>query len=318
MPEDNVIAPVVDAPVVDAPVVNDAPVIQADSNVPVGLMIDNNTGEPDVQKEANQDREPSDLPNSSGTDAAVGAEGNGSAPAPESIQQAPEAQAQAPEPAPQLVDPGEFVPNDYSFDIALADGTKLTITKPEDIEALGNDVEFATPADFIKTQANYNKMVTGIENDKKAYDTDKSAFDTAQEQVQQQEQFISGIESGMNYLESSGDLPAVPAQYENADWSDPEVAKQPGVAERVAIIEYMATENARRDKAGVPRLTSVLDAHNAMQLKAMKDQQTVRTDAEKTARKARGAMVGGESSGSQGGVSVPDNMIVGPGGNIRD
>lgn len=318
MPDEDVIAPVVDAPVVDAPVVNDAPVIQADSS-PVGLMIDNNTGEPDVQKEANQDGQPSDLPNGDVNNDGAGASGDGASSEPGNQPSAPAPeQAQAPEPAPQLVDPGEFVPNDYSFDITLADGSVVKINTPEDIENLGADVEFASASDLIKTQANYSRMLTGIERDKAAYDTEKATYDTAQEQVKQQEQFISGIESGMNYLESSSDLPAVPAQYENADWSDPEVAKQPGVKERVAIIEYMATENARRDKAGVPRLTSVLDAHNAMQLKTMREAATVKSDAAKAATKARGSMVGGESSSSQGGANIPDNMIVGPGGSIRD
>jgi len=316
MNDENVIAPVVDAPVVDAPVVNDAPVIQADSS-PVGLMIDNNTGEPNVQpkEEANQDGEPGGAANAD--DTANGApNGESAKDGGQSVE--PPAQVQTPEPAPQLVDPGEFTPNDYSFSVVLADGSTVSITKPEDIESLSADIEFAKPADLIKFNADYAKMVTGLEADRKAYEADKAKYDEGVAAQEQQEQFVSGIESGMSYLEASGDLPAVPAQYENADWSDPEVAKQPGVKERVAIIEYMASENARRDKAGVPRLTSVLDAHNAMQLKAMREEATVKANTAKAATKARGSMVGGESSSSQGGTNIPDNMIVGPGGSIRD
>jgi len=309
MDDDNVIAPIIDAPVVDAPVEEVAPVIQADTNVPVGLMIDNNTGEPNVQEEEKPaDVKADDAPSD-----------DNASPAPDApLSDTVEAPAQAPEPAPQLVDPGEFTPNDYSFSVVLADGSTVTITKPEDIESLSADIEFSKPADLIKFNADYARMVTGIEADKKAYDADKKDFDDNQESVAQQEKFISGIESGMGYLESNGSLPPVPKQYENADWTDPEVAKQPGVKERVAIIEYMATENAKRARAGVPPINSVLDAHNAMQLASLQQANTVKADAAKAATKARGAMVGGESSQSQGATNIPDNMIVGAGGNIRD
>ena len=312
MEDDNTIAPVVDVPVVDAPETPTAPVIQADTGERVGLMLDNDGGSDVPKEEAKPDTAESNGEPTSQTPA------SDVQPTDEVLPVQPEAPAQIAEPTPQLTDPGEFVPQDYSFDVKLADGSTVKINTPEDIEALGADVEFASAADLIKTQANYSRMVTGIEADKKAYDAEKSAFDTAQESVQQQEQFISGIESGMGYLESSGALPPVPKQYENADWTDPEVAKQPGIKERVAIIEYMATENAKRDRAGVPRITSVLDAHNAMKLDTLEKAQAVKADAAKAATKARGAMVGGESSQSQGGANIPDNMIVGTGGNIRD
>lgn len=304
MDEENIIAPVVDAPVVDAPAEEPAaPVIQEDSNVPVGLMLDNDAPAEEPKDESADDKPADTNDNDDDTSGADNQPNN-------EVSEQPI--------TPQLVDPGEFTPNDYSFDIKLADGSTVKISTPEDIEALGADVEFASASDLIKTQANYTRMLTGIENDKKAYDAQKSEFDSHQETVQQQEQFISGIESGMGYLESNGSLPPVPKQYENADWSDPEVAKQPGVKERVAIINYMATENAKRDKAGVPRLMSVLDAHNSMELDGLKQANIARVNAAKAATKARGAMVGGESSQSQGGANVPDNMIVGTGGNIRD
>jgi len=310
MDEENIIAPVVDAPVVDAPAEESAaPVIQEDNNVPVGLMLDNDAPAEEPKDESADDKPADTNDNDDDTSGADNQPNN-------EVSEQPVAPQV--EQAPQLVDPGEFTPNDYSFDIKLADGSTVKISTPEDIEALGADVEFASASDLIKTQANYTRMLTGIENDKKAYDAQKSEFDSHQETVQQQEQFISGIESGMGYLESNGSLPPVPKQYENADWSDPEIAKQPGVKERVAIINYMATENAKRDKAGVPRLMSVLDAHNSMELDGLKQANIARVDAAKAATKARGAMVGGESSQSQGGANVPDNMIVGTGGNIRD
>lgn len=315
MDDDKIIAPIVDAPVVEAPAVEEAPVIQADTNVPVGLMIDNNTGEPNVQEE-----EPADDKDGG----VVSVEGSGATDTTDTVEpQAPiqsneTAQAPVAEPATELVDPGEFVPQDYSFEVKLADGSKITISKPEDIEALGADVEFASAADLLKTQASFSRMVSGIEADKKVYDDKKSAYDTAVQANEQQETFIAGLESGMGYLESNGSLPPVPKQYENADWTDPEVAKQPGVKERVAIIEYMASENAKRSRAGVPPINSVLDAYNAMQLADLQKANTARADTAKAATKARGAMVGGESSQSQGATNIPANMIVGPGGNIRD
>ena len=105
--------------------------------------------------------------------------------------------------------------------------------------------------------------------------------------------------NSFSYLETKGKLPAVPAQYAEADWSDPEVAKQPGVKERVELVNYMAKENAQRESLGLPKM-SPLEAHAELQNKALEEAQTQRTQKQADLRKKRGAMISGQSAPAPG------------------
>lgn len=216
---------------------------------------------------------------------------------------------------PQLIDPGEFQPKDYSFDVELADGTKIHVAKPEDIDQIPTDADFGSPQNLMKAQANFNKMVVGIDADKREYDAKKEEFDKQQTESADLEQRITTMINEMNYLETKGRLPKVDPKYENADWSDPEVAKQPGIAERLALLTYRAKENEERSKLGLSPM-SVLEAQMQMQQEAVEQRAADTKQRQGDIRKQRGAMVTGPSVSPS--TNTPDDMIIGEGGSTRD
>lgn len=291
-------------PIVEQP---EAPAEQAGN----GLIIDNDTGEPSQPH-----------PLAAGVDGAEEVETpeapeEGEAETPTApTTETPEAPVAPPvAPVPQITDPGEFQPQDYSFELTLADGTKHTITKPEDIDNLPEQPEFASIKDHTQFINNYSRMVNGIDADKRQWENDTKAWNETQESVKAQEEYFSQVDSSMKYLEQSGKLPAVPPQYVEADWSDPEVQKQPGVKERVEIIEYMAKENAKRDALGLPKM-DVLSAHSEMRNKQYEEQQATQGKARADHRKKQGAMVTGASAPAPGKTNT--DMIVGSGGSLSD
>lgn len=217
----------------------------------------------------------------------------------------------------QLQDPGEFKPNDYSFDVQLADGTIIKIEKPEDIDKLPNDADFGSPKNFLQVQANFSRMVNGLEADKREYDGKKQNYDQQVATEKERVQIVSNWEKEINYLESKGKLPAVPAQYKDSDWRNADIAKQPGVKERVAIFDYMVAENKAREAAGLPRMVSMLEAYNEMRSKALEESISQRQQQQADMRKKRGAMISGASTPASS-SSIPSDMIVGRGGSLRD
>ena len=294
-----------------------------------GVLIDNDTGEntPPHPLSAGvggaSDNEGSDGTNSgdqgggSAEDEQVVEDDKGNTGAAQATATADTPAAQAPQVQASLVeDPGEFKPKDYAFDITLADGSVIKIEKPEDIQKIPKEADFGTPQQFFEVQAAYNRMVGGIDADKREYEANKKAFDDQQASVQSAEDTIASWEKELTYLQGKGKLPAVPAQYANADWRDPEIAKQPGVKERVEIINYMNEENKAREAAGLPPMKSMLEAFNQMQVNAYEQRAQESQERQNTVRKQRGAMVGGASAPAPS--KSNSDMIVGSGGSLRD
>lgn len=233
---------------------------------------------------------------------------------PEPEQPEPAPVAQAPEP---VADPGaEFTPkNDYAFDIALADGSTYHVGSQADIDNMPEDLAFKNPAELMKAQANFARMTTGIEQEKRAWEADKEKFDQQQASQADLEARVNTMVAEMDYLQTKGRLPKVDPQFENADWSDPQVQKQPGVKERIDLLNYRAAENQERARLGLPNMT-LLEA--ATQMTYDQNQIKIAEQKQKAGelRKARGAMVGG--TGSSVPTNIPDDMIIGEGGSIRD
>lgn len=274
-----------------------------------GLIIDNDTGQPS---------EPHPLAEGVASDDKEVEEPTEEVEAPaENVPETPVTQATQEEviSTPAVNDPGEFQPQDYSFELTLADGTKHTITKPEDIDNLPEQPEFASIKDHTQFINNYSRMVNGIDADKRQWESDTKAWSEAQEATKQQEEYFANVSNSMSYLEQSGKLPAVPAQYANADWSDPEVQKQPGVKERVEIIEHMAKENAKRESLGLPKM-DVLAAHAELQNKHNESRLAEEKKSRSDHRKKQGGMVTGASAPAPS--SKSSDMIVGSGGSLRD
>lgn len=282
---------------------NPAPDTQPDNQDPEGALTDND--EPQAP-DTDEGKQPDDTPDT--PDAPDEPDEDAKTPS----QPAPE--LRRPEPIP---DPGEtFAPKgDYAFDIELADGTKVHVTKPEDIENLPADADFGTPANLMKAQARLNVMTSGIETERREFEANKEKYEAQKSADADLEQRITTMTAEMSYLETKGKLPSVDPKYENADWSNPEIAKQPGVKERLELLDYRAKENQERAKLGLSPM-SVLEAHMSMQQEQADNQATDTRNKQAAQRKAKGAMVG--SSNPTPATNIPDDMIVGEGGNVRD
>ena len=209
-----------------------------------------------------------------------------------------------------VADPGDvFTPQkDYSFDVTLADGTVIKITKPDDIDNLPQDADFGTPANLMKAQAALNRMTTGLDQEQRDWEAKKESYQEQKAQTEAAEARVTTMIAEINYLETKGKLPPVDKQYENADWSNPEVAKQPGVKERIDLINYRDAENKQRVALGLSPM-SILEAHLQMQTDAAVQAENAKKKQDGDARKARGAMVGG--SGASTVPNTPEGYMVG-------
>lgn len=284
---------------------------------PLTLM---STGGSDDQDGANTDGQEGDDDAQEPNDESINNDQDGTAD-PTASADATSPKAEAPQTqAPRLEDPGEFAPNKdgrYSFDVTLADGTSFRIEKPEDIDKLPPTPEFASVQDHARFNAAYSKMITGLEADKRDWDKAKGDFDVQESSEQEITDYIAGIENGMLYLEKSGKLPPLSPQYNDvAKWNDPEVAKQPGVKERLALVNFIAKENAARVPLGLPKVTA-LEAFAELRNQAYEAQATQRTQKQNELRKQRGAMVTGASRPAPSARST-DGMIVGSGGSLSE
>jgi len=229
----------------------------------------------------------------------------------EPVAPAPVEQTPAPEPIAKPEEPA----NNYGFDVTLADGTTLRINSPEDIKQLDKDVDFGTPANFLEMQANYTKMVNGIESDKKKFEEDTKAFESQEEAREAEQKQINTLVSEIDYLVTKGLLPKPDDKFSNADWStDAEAQKDAGVKEQLALIDYRIKENEARAKAGLPPM-GIVDAYNQRKIEMFEQQQTEEKTKRNDTVKAKGAMVHEPSPAPQS--NIPDDMMVGEGGDVR-
>lgn len=227
-----------------------------------------------------------------------------------------------PDPVPTLTDPGEFKPADYSFEVQVFDdeGKNARTHKIKSVEQwdelLERDPNLGSASALLKAQRAATKMETSLDRDQREHDGKKTAYETEKTQLEASKATTDTWIAEVGYLQSKGDLPAVDKKYVDADWSDPEIAKQPGVKEQLALLNYMRAENKRRTDAKLKPMTSILDAFNAYQLdQARKGNVTSRQRAA-TQRKAAGARVASVSAAP---ASVaPSGISVGRGGSLRD
>ncbi len=156
-----------------------------------------------------------------------------------------------------LEDPGEFVPEDRSFDVTIYDaegknGKSVKVSSIEQFEQLlDDDKNFGSASALLKAQRMATKLEAGQERDKAKWEEAKATYDKAQAAIQAQEAQLTQMANELNYLVAKGKLPKVATKYQEADWSDPEIAKQPGVKEQIEVLDYMKKENRARRKAGL-------------------------------------------------------------------
>lgn len=222
----------------------------------------------------------------------------------------------------EVADPGQFVPKDYSFEVTVFDKDgknpkvhKIATTDEFD-DLMDTDPDFGTGTALTKAMRAATKMEVSQASDRRDYDLKKSAYDAAAKQSTEGQAAAQMMVNEMTYLTERGDLPKVDAKYVNADWSDPEVAKQPGVKEQIEIMNIMVRESKIREKAGLPKVTSILEGH-----RIWKDEQRTRqaSDTKRVAgeaRRAAGARVAGPTPNPT--RTAPKGISVGQGGSLRD
>ena len=216
-----------------------------------------------------------------------------------------------PEPVIKTEDPGEFKPNDYSFTVETLDGVKTKITTPDQAEEFIN-----ANADNLSVaqQMSLMRKTTAMENsqnkDLDKYQTQKDKYDSELKLDTERQENISNLANEIQYMITKGLLPAIDDAYKTADWSDPMVAKQPGVKEQIELVNYMTKENNERSKAGVKPFSSMIDAYNDMQREQGKDE---KAEAKERSDKARKEVAGKSSapSASSTGIQAPKGIAVG-------
>jgi hypothetical protein len=213
-------------------------------------------------------------------------------------------------------DPGEYVPEDFSFSIEL-DGKTHKISTPEEAtEFADENAEKLTAKQLLGFMRQSTKMEDKIERHREAWEKAKSEYDEQKSLNDAQIANVTNIANEINYLVNKGKLPKVDPKYANTDWSNPTVAKQAGVKEQVELLEYMRKENAELVKAGLPPMTSPIAAFNAMELERRDNQEE---DAEKVAGAKRQKASGRVASAAAKPVNVkPKGVAVGRAFNLSD
>jgi hypothetical protein len=215
-------------------------------------------------------------------------------------------------------DPGDYQPANYSFEVTLKDGKTVKVSTPEEAEKLADDPDnFETPKqlmDFINKQ---NKMNRNLDKDFDKWESQKKTFDEQSAAESERQQAVENYVNEFTYLMDKGLMPKIEEKYRDANWDDPEVAKQPGVREHVELLNYMAKENAARNKSKIKPLTSIVDAYNAWQqddghkkAEAKRKEEEEAHQAAGEARKSAGARVAGVSASNQA-PYVPKGIAVG-------
>lgn len=229
---------------------------------------------------------------------------------------------QVEEPVITMEDPGDFQPKDYSFEVTVFDaegkaGKQVKISSPEAWdELLETDPNLGSAAALAKGLRLASKMETNLDRDKADFDTLKETFTKHTQEAESRVAATNNMVAEINYLIESKELPTIDPKYKDADWTNPEVAKQPGIKEQVALLTFMRDENNRRTRLGLKPMTSVLDAFNAYERANSKTQQISAQKLAGEQRKAAGAIVAPASPSAQ--TAAPKGISVGRGGSLRD
>lgn len=206
-------------------------------------------------------------------------------------------------------DPGEYQPKDYSFDIEIA-GKIHHVDSAEKAAELGE--EFAEEMNAKQIFALINKgskIEVKQDRDKEEWEKQKKLFDGQVAVDAERQQVINGVANEMEYLVGKNKLPKVAKEFLTADWANPEVAKQPGVKEQLALLHYMTKENAIRAKAGIKPFGPV-DAFNAMQNDETEKTRAVNNRRAGEARKAASSRVAATAPASSA-PYIPAGIAVG-------
>lgn len=229
----------------------------------------------------------------------------------------------------EIEDPGDFTPQDYSFEVTTYTEDKDgNLSKPKTVkvtsiqqweELLADDPNLGSSLAVNKAFRAAQKMESNLESDQKAHDAKKTEYDKAVADQAQSEAVTNTWANEINYLEENGDLPKVPAKFKNVPWvganADKDALENDAVKAQIDLLEYMRKENVKRRKLGL----SDLGPEGAFSRRALDTRKKTSDDNREkadTARKAAGARVAGSSPNP---VTVaPKGIAVGVGGSLKD
>lgn len=221
-----------------------------------------------------------------------------------------------------VADPGEYMPADYSFKVTTFDeeGNKPKVHKITNSEEWNKLLElepnFGSYAALSKAEKLVNKMENNLASDYKEWEKKKQDYEAVSTEETNRLEQITSWQNEMNYLVERGDLPKIAKKYQDADWNDPEVAKQEGIKEQIELLKFTEKENKLRKKAGLKPMSSLIDSFNAFSRKNPRTPTAEDKKAAGQARKVAGARV---SSGAALPVSTaPKGIMVGRGGSLND
>ena len=219
------------------------------------------------------------------------------------------------------VDPGDFKPaGDYSFEVTTLDGKSHKISSSEEADnfavALDKNPELISASQFVAFNRGLARMERLLEAEQWAWKNQKEAFAKEQAVTETRNATLSQWDKEIKYLRERGDLPTITSQFNNADWADAEIAKEPAVKETIELFDWMEGENGRREKVGLEPIKSVLDAFEIREAQTLRQElKGTKNKAIKT-RQAKGAMVGGNAPHVPS--NTPKDTIIGEGGSLND
>lgn len=207
-------------------------------------------------------------------------------------------------------DPGEYKEKDYSFEIEI-EGKKHKVTSADEADELADKYADKLTANQLGTLIRKGAQIEiKQDRDKSDWQKQKDKFNEQTKAEDERWDDVNKKAREFKYMVSKNMIPAIPKEFEEADWNDPQVQKQPGVKEHIEILTYMAKENLARKKADLDPITSVLDAFNAMKVDEGYKKKEEDKKAAGEARREAGSRVAGVSAGSNN-TYAPKGIAVG-------
>lgn len=234
-------------------------------------------------------------------------------------------EVEQPEDVVYIEDPGDFTPQDYSFDVITynEDGKKPKTVKIKSVEdwdnLLDTDPNLGSAANLMKAQRLVTKMENNGERDKAEWQKSKDEYDKALAEHNQSEAVTNTWANEIAYLEENGLLSKVPAKFKDVLWigkdANKEALANEAVKAQIELLNYMKSENIKRRKLGLSDMGPEA-AFNAQQRSDREKKQLETKKASDDARKEAGAKVAGTTPNP---VTVaPKGIAVGVGGSLRD
>lgn len=241
---------------------------------------------------------------------------------PEKVVAEPEEEIEAPTPPPP--DPGDFkAQGDYSFEVTTTDGKTLKISSIEEADAfaskLDENPELITVSQLTKFYDGRMDMRGGLRDEQKAFDDQQKDFQDYKTFQETQAKEIVQLNNEFNYLTKKGDIPAVKPEHNTAEagklWAT-SLRNEPGVKERMDIIEQMSAEEREFTQENLPYNKNAINTYRSMQgdNNAQKDREEKTTEREN--RQKRGSMVGSNAAFTP--TTSSKGSIIGEGGSLTD